>query len=243
MENRSEQKKVKKPFYKKVWFWIVVLLVIVGLNNRSSSEDEKNTDSKSNQEIEEVEVVNEFETDSVEETVTSTEKVVEKKEPEKTVTEYKAGTYIVGDKIPAGEYKIISDGGLGAYAEVASDSSGELESIIANEIVTTFSYITISDGQYFKLNGAKAIPIAEVTPYVVEDKKYGDGVYRVGIDIPAGEYEVIATDDLAAYVEVASASTWQLESIVTNEIIENNTFITVSDGQYLKLSGAEIILQ
>ena len=65
-------------------------------------------------------------------------------------------------------------------------------------------------------------------------------MYKVGEDIPAGEYNVEATKGLA-YIEVASDSRHQIEDIVTNDNFENNKIITLENGQYLTLSnGAQI---
>ena len=42
------------------------------------------------------------------------------------------------------------------------------------------------------------------------------------------------------YIEVSSDSRGVLNSIITNDNIMEDSYITVQDGQYLKLSGAEI---
>lgn len=229
--------KLKKPFYKKVWFWVLIVFIIGIAATQGGDSDKTATEAESK-----TETKTETKSDTETKPVATDKKEKASKEKKESGTKYKAGTYIVGEKIPAGEYKVVADSPFGAYAEVASDSSGQLDSIIANEIVKTFSYITIADGQYFKLNGSHAIPVAEAAPYEPKNGKYTEGTYRVGVDIPAGEYEVVVTDEdgLGGYIEVATASTWQLDSILTNELIENNTFISVADGQYLKLTSAEI---
>ena len=66
-------------------------------------------------------------------------------------------------------------------------------------------------------------------------------MYKVGVDIPAGEYNVIAEEGESAYLEVSSDSTGN--SIITNNIFENNMYITVTDGQYLTLNRCYISLQ
>lgn len=152
---------------------------------------------------------------------------------------FSAGTYIVGNTMPAGEYKVTATSGMG-YIEVSRDSTGSLESIVANDNITTFTYITVVDGQYFKLQGCKAISVDIATPYSVTNGKYKDGTYKVGIDIPAGEYNIQCDAGATGYVEVSSDSTHLLNSIVTNDIVQGNTFQSVQNGQYLKLSGVYI---
>ena len=162
----------------------------------------------------------------------------ESEEEEQDITTYKPGTYIAGDDIPAGEYKIFTDS-MG-YVEVSKDSSGEMDSIITNDNFTTFIYLTIEDGQYLKLQMSEAVPVEEAPAYDSDDG-YVEGMYKVGVDIPAGEYNVISdNDDMMAYIEVSKDSTGSMESIVTNDNFEGNKYITVEEGQYLTLQMAHI---
>ena len=66
-------------------------------------------------------------------------------------------------------------------------------------------------------------------------------MFKVGKDIPAGEYKVILDSTIGmGYLEVSSNSSHQLSSIVTNENVTADTYITVKDGQYLKLNDVKI---
>ncbi|MGE7666438.1 hypothetical protein ACQKMN_12075 [Ureibacillus composti] len=153
----------------------------------------------------------------------------------------KAGTYKVGTDIDSGEYLIFSEGF--GYIEAAKDSSGNLESIVFNANLTedSHTYATLSDGQYFKLQGAKMYPVTEAPSVIPEDGVYHDGMYKVGKDIPAGEYKIILESEAGmGYIEVAKDSSYNLESIITNENLQADTYLTVQDGQYLTLQGAKI---
>lgn len=154
------------------------------------------------------------------------------------VTKYEAGDYKVGSDIEPGEYKVFGEGFISYYA-VSKDSTGAITSILTNENFSTFSYITVKKGQYLKLQSCYAIPVAEAPVYQVKDNKYIQGQYKVGVDIPAGEYKVIADADLS-YVEVAKDSLGSMHSIVTNDIVSKNKYITVKDGQYLKMTQSHI---
>ena len=83
--------------------------------------------------------------------------------------------------------------------------------------------------------------IADTTTENQPRTYWGEGMYKVGVDIPAGEYNVIAEQGQSAYLEVSSDSTG--DSIITNNIFENNMYITVTDGQYLTLNRCYISLQ
>lgn len=63
----------------------------------------------------------------------------------------------------------------------------------------------------------------------------GEGTYRVGTDIEAGEYKLTATSDIPGYWEVTNSSAPDAD-IVGNDNFEGTAYVTVTDGQYLKLN-------
>ena len=161
-------------------------------------------------------------------------------EQESSSTKYDAGTYKVGSDISAGEYILFGESAVGAYYEIASDSTGTLESIITNGNFTTNAILTVSDGQYLKLQGCYAVPAEEVS----ELDTTKEGTFKIGTHLAAGEYKLAVDENSvmgSGYYEVASDSSGSLDSIVTNGNFEGETYITVSDGQYLKLAFCHII--
>ncbi|MBW6411166.1 hypothetical protein [Clostridium weizhouense] len=169
----------------------------------------------------------------------NTAKKDEPKQEAKKDNKIKSGTYKVGTDIPAGEYLVISKS-IG-YIECAKDSKGQLDSIIFNENLTSGSnsYVTLNDGEYFKVTGGEMYTVAEAPSIIPKDGLYKDGMYKVGQDIPAGEYKIKLTGGIG-YTEVSSNSRHQLNNIISNENVQADTYLTVQDGQYLKLSGVEI---
>lgn len=164
-------------------------------------------------------------------------------ETEQKSTSYSGGMYKIGTDMPAGEYLITTTSSY-AYMQVSSDSSGELGSIVTNDNYSNRIYITVDDGQYLQFDGT-AVPASEAPAYEPENGAYEDGVYLVGKDIPAGEYKVSVSSSALGmgYIEVSSDSSGGIGSIITNDNIENDTYQTVQDGQYLKLVGATITIQ
>lgn len=67
-----------------------------------------------------------------------------------------------------------------------------------------------------------------------QEKAYTDGTYKVGTDIPAGEYKLTATSSTQGYWEVTDSSAADA-AIVGNENFSGSTYVTVSEGQYLRL--------
>jgi hypothetical protein len=149
-----------------------------------------------------------------------------------------SGEYIVGQDIPAGEYYVKCTG-YNLYVEDSSDSSGELNSIIFNLNTQGGAYITVKDGEYLTIQGGDLYELDKAPSDKTEDGYYKDGMFKVGTDIPAGEYNVEAED--MGYIEVSKNSRHQLLDIVTNDNFEGNKHITVKEGQYLTLAnGAQI---
>lgn len=198
---------------------------------------EKNTGLAVNGETDEALAETGPEEASAEMTASADTTAAETSEPAKN--RYKASTYKVGSDIPAGEYVVYCDSFMG-YIETAKDSSGTLDSIIANENISTNSIVTISDGQYFKMTGCYAVPIDEAGSLDTSS----DGMFKVGVHLPAGEYKIEVDKDSVigfGYVEISRDSYHVLDSIISNDNFEGSKYITVSDGQYLKLTGCRIV--
>jgi hypothetical protein len=148
--------------------------------------------------------------------------------------------YKVGTDLPAGEYVLQVEAGV-AYFQIAKDSTGGLESIIANDNFSNRSIVTVQTGQYLSVNGARIIPVDQATKVAPVNGMLPEGMYKVGTDIAPGEYKVVADGD--GYIEVAKDSGHTLGSIVSNDNFQGEKYITVSAGQYLKLSSASLKVQ
>lgn len=65
------------------------------------------------------------------------------------------------------------------------------------------------------------------------DKKYKEGQYKIGLDIPAGEY-IIFADSRSGYFCLSSDSNGN--DIIANKNFEYNNIIYVNEGEFLELS-------
>lgn len=152
---------------------------------------------------------------------------------------YNSGVYKVGVDIPAGEYCVYAEyDDYGGYYCVSSDSAGD--SIIGNDNFDYNAFVTVYDGQYIKLSRAIAIPANEIdgVKYKIDTSK--TGTFRVGIDIPAGEYKLINNSDYFGYYCVYNSSDADAD-IVTNDNFEGQAYITVYEGQYLLINRCNIM--
>ncbi len=217
--------KEKKPIYKKWWFWVILavaLFIIIGALGSEGKPDSKTPDSIASANPE------------------PTKRAEETPAPSSTpaIPWYESGMYKVGTDIDAGEYFILSSGAC--YLEVTSDSSGTLESIVTNDNVYTFTFITIQDGQYLSISDGKFVKAEFAEVPGPENGMYSEGKYRVGFDIPSGEYKVEALSGQMAYIEVTSDSSGNLNSIISNDNFEGSKYISVTAGQYLTIRSGVI---
>ena len=180
------------------------------------------------------------ETSPSKETVSSGDKASSAKPDAGKAQYFSAGMYKVGTDLPAGEYVLIADSS--SYFQVSKDSTGSLDSVISNDNFSGRSIITVKEGQYLTVTGAKIYKIAEAPAVDISSGTLPEGMYKVGADIKAGEYKVHPTGSMS-YCEVATNSSHTLDSIISNDNFTADKYITVKDGQYLKLSGAELVLK
>lgn len=154
---------------------------------------------------------------------------------------YSANTYIVGKDLPAGEY-FLDAGGKHCYYEVTRDSSGDFESIIDNGNTESTVYITLEKGQYFSFSRGTIIPSEDREKNIQE--QVDEGMYKVGVDIAAGEYKLTAQAD-SAYVAVYknTKASSGIRAIRTNDNFSGSKYQTVKKGEYLLLNrcSAELV--
>lgn len=143
---------------------------------------------------------------------------------------YMPGMYKVGSDLPAGEYCFVASGGSG-YACVSKDSNQD--DILENEMFEHTWFVTVSDGQYLEASRCAFVMAADVVLNIEPDGSFEEGMYRVGIDIPAGEYK-LTTDDNGYYC-IYKDSVPPFD-IVSNDLFEGSSYVTVKDGQYLMTS-------
>jgi hypothetical protein len=96
------------------------------------------------------------------------------------------GTYLVGTDIQPGLYR--TDGTTRCYWERLSGVSGDFDAILANESVDGQAYVEVfpTDVAFSTRRCGRWEPATDDRPDV--SGGFGDGTYRVGIDIQPGTY-------------------------------------------------------
>lgn len=75
--------------------------------------------------------------------------------------------------------------------------------------------------------------------YGLDMQYYDEGQYKVGTDIPEGEYLVLSISTLGGYFCVSSDA--NQDDIIFNDNFDTNSTIMVYDNEYLELSGSVAI--
>lgn len=217
---------------------LIILIAIIGsLSGDGGNDDEKeepvdsvetNVDesTETNDDVEDSEEVNE-----------DVEESPESNEDEQSNEVFKTGTYLVGQDIEAGLYRVtVTDSFMGmGYVERAKDVSMELEDIIANIILTGDGYVEIKESDV-------AVKLQDVEIYAIDydelekdiKTEVEDGIYLVGIDIEPGRYKVEVTDEIMemGYVERAKNVSMGLEDIIANEIFQGPGYVEIKEDDF-----------
>lgn len=155
---------------------------------------------------------------------------------------YAPGVYAVGDSIPAGEYLFYSVGDELGVITVRDGLSSEAEEI-GFTVFRGNAFATLEEGTYIKVESATFSPTTNTPIPVMEGKR--DVMYRVGIDIPAGVYNLTNTseDGEDACVLVKNSSVFDYTAIESRDDFESTFMIELLDGQYVEFSDCKFIIK
>ncbi len=151
------------------------------------------------------------------------------------------GTYQVGSDIEAGEYLVFSNGVT--LLENTKDQSGNPDSIIFNIALDgrSHTYVTLLQGEYFKLQGGEMYPVASAPDLKPSNGVYKDGQYKIGKDLPAGNYTLLVEDksDIGFY-EISKNSRQDMMDMLVSDVVESELSVSLTNGQYLTIRNAYI---
>lgn len=125
-------------------------------------------------------------------------------------------------------------------------NDGSNKSILKNaKKITSIGYIDSNIVQQCLniTNGIGDINTGVVKNVKPTTKTIKDGMYKVGKDISAGEYLITSNSgSYASYYEVTSDSTGNADSILSNDIFSGTRYITLKNGQYIKIEDSTMTL-
>lgn len=153
---------------------------------------------------------------------------------------YMPSIYKVGVDIPEGEYKVYPVGDDLAYFAICRDAN--CDDIIRNDNFYGQSYINVSRGQFLDLTRCYAIPANEAPLYDASSGVYEPGEYKVGIEIPAGEYRVRAFSDTSGYYAIEVPQYDGDREILSNDNFSNAAYVSIKNGQILSLTRCRLFV-
>ena len=231
-----------KPFYKDGWFWAfaVVVLFLIATNSGIIGKE-----AQVGQLTESMALENE----SPPATVVDPDQFTGEFHPDLAeLYGYASGLYKVGVNLPAGEYLLQADQRAtraGSW-EIKVDLTNYSGFTTASDYTNTFDIVTFETGTDVVLENITAYPISSVPAYPFT--RYEEGTYRVGTDLPAGEYQVDLTFERTSeqgygYWGIDSGSIHSNSGgySLDSEQMEGPATITVEEGQYLTLKRARIV--
>lgn len=149
---------------------------------------------------------------------------------------YPSGKYIVGEDIPAGEYRIEADKiGKHAFFEVAPD---KFSGIINNENFNSITYVKLSDAQHINIQKSHLVPIEDALPF---DGKLKNGKFKVGLDIPEGEYTIKPNSNKNQGIMKITRDPTYLT--VDMDVFSETLTVFLEEGQYISVNRATIIVK
>ncbi len=166
-----------------------------------------------------------------------------------TVPTYGDGIYLVNKDIASGLYKVtLTDNIMKmGYVERSSDVTMELDSIIANIILTGNGYVELLDTDMaVRLQGVEIQPIdiKTLTPNIQPEVE--DGIYLIGYDLAPGTYKVEVIDETSSmgYVERSKSVAMGTDDIIANQIFQGPGYVKIQEGDFaVRLQGVRITLQ
>ena len=143
---------------------------------------------------------------------------------------YEEGEYEAGIDISAGEYYIKENGDGTCWAEIINGEETQ------NVSCYDFSFFYLEQGDILRLEKGKITQARNVPPI----SGRGSGMYRIGFDLPAGNYQVVPTGEEEAYYRVFANAKYLRKGDAAFSSSVTSLQFHVSEGQYLMVLDAKI---
>lgn len=119
-----------------------------------------------------------------------------------------------------------------SYSYLEDDTDSDDNDSYSDDSYSDDSYSDYDDDEYYEDDEEEYITTLEDVYGTI----YEEDMYKVGEDIPAGEYILFSTDDDGdGYFKISSDSSDDLDSIILNDLFHTNSVIEIKKGEYLEL--------
>lgn len=138
----------------------------------------------------------------------------------------------VGTDMKSGIYKLECIDNDSSYYKITQTNDDGYEYIVEEELFSTFTYIEVENGQGLYVVDSSITPIKNAKKYPSQSA-YKDGKYKIGFDLPEGNYKVTSIGEIGS-VEISTSP--KRKDTVFQQYISGEATINVTSGQYLKTS-------
>lgn len=145
------------------------------------------------------------------------------------------GTYLVGEDIPHGKCDVLAESGSGNFCvknrKSRSWSIGSNIGITSPQQPGRFRNLVLNIGDTLEVNGNVVILLKDPIPIRnVADETLGPGVYRFGLDVPAGKYdlEIASGDGDVLLVDVTKDHYTFYQDMSTDNPFKPASFVNVT---------------
>jgi len=162
----------------------------------------------------------------------------------------KSISYIVKDgiieavaELDAGEYVFVGSGSF----SILTDEEASFDTIVVFDNIYNRTIFTVKKDEYLEfsfLTSGILYPIDDAPPVDLSSGKLDAGMYLVGKDFKAGEYKLVPEKNSSerGFVEIAPDSRHDAMNLIDCHFFETEEYITVRDGQYIKITHGELVL-
>lgn len=222
----------KKPFYKRVWFWILVVILIillsVGIAMSYIVTEVKSENSTPMNPIIRSSTV-------VVQNITGEDGNIDNSKAKKVTLG--SGKFIVGKEIQQGLYIVqtTTTSNISVYNS-KDEKIQEMNVIDKGSSVPMKSIFLLKEGETVEIQGTKNV---EFIPYTRDFKTVlNSGIYEVGVDVKQGEY-IMEIPSGTGMVTVNNPIGIPLFSQILNNQGSQNIKITLSSGDTIAINGIE----
>ena len=203
MNNENGQEKMKKPIYKKWWFWVLLVLVVgIIATATGGGSNDKEKDTGNNTEVEQEKTADKDNKKSEDE-----QKETETEDLSEVATEYTltAGNYTAGIDLPVGTCNLTAVSGTGNVSSSNMFNGGLNEKFGIDDgngyYTSDFTGLKMEEKVELKISGDVTVQVSytEVTGNMTgrsyDDAatvELGSGNYTAGTDFEPGVYTITA---------------------------------------------------
>ena len=151
---------------------------------------------------------------------------------------WSSGEYQVGTELPEGYYCLLADTPQTVFQYAMKDANGA--GIVAGS-GRNRGYFQLQSGTIFSFEGGLLFHEEEAPP-VTDLQELPEGMYSLGVDLPAGTYRILPTGKHPSYEILRDCSRVNPADVVIKEALSGESSVQLEDIGYIRLREARLLL-